>query len=193
MRKINWFGLAAGILTLIMLAVSLYLPWWRLTVGADLFRVDTSPVATNFGLMGEQFTIPLIWALNLSSILMFTAAGIVMLIYSVIPTKSYSVHLLGFSYKKPLYALIFFVVGLVAITAIAGYFGINIPLMGSATLPSQLTFGVGINTLFAGEFLLPFWIGVSAAILCIAARLYHMRIPQELYTAPENPQEPQTA
>ena len=183
MRKLNWFGLAAGILTLVMLAISIYMPWWRLTIGENLFNIDTSAVATTLRLMGEQFTIPLIWALNLSSILSFTACGIVMLIYSVVPTKSYAHHLLGFSWKKPIYALVFFVVGLVAITAIAGYFGVNIPLMGSAPLmlPSALTFGMGmgIDTIVTGEFLLPFWIAIGTAALCVAARLYHTRIPIE--------------
>ena len=93
------------------------------------------PVNTNFGLFGgAQFTIPLIWALNLISILTFTASGMIMLIYSLNPTKSYSKHLLGFSYKKPLYVLISFAAGLVAIIIIAGFLGMSIPLMGSATL-----------------------------------------------------------
>lgn len=188
MRKINWFGLTAGILTLIVLAVSLYSPWWQLTVGDNLMKVNASPVNTNFGLMGAQFTIPLIWALNISSILSFTASGIIMLFYSLAPTKSYSKHLLGFSYKKPLYSLITFVAGLLVITSIAGLFGLNIPLIGSATLmlPSQFTMGIGINALVSGKFLLPFWIGIGAAILCLAARLYHMRITQEPQTAPTN-------
>jgi hypothetical protein len=183
MRIVNWFGLAAGIFTLVMLAVSLFMPWWRLTIGSGLFNVDASPVATNFGLMGDQFNIPLIWALNLSSILAFTACGIVMLIYSVMPTKPYAIHLLGFSWKKPLYALVFFTVGLVAIVAIAGYFGVTIPLMGTGTLtiPDSLTFGMGLNfnTVISGQFLLPFWFGLGAAILCVAARVYHTRLPCE--------------
>ncbi len=188
MRKINWVGLTAGILTLIVLAVSVYLPWWQLTVGDNLMKVNASPMNTNFGLMGDQFTIPLILALNISSMLSFTASGIAMLFYSLVPTKSYSKHLLGFSYKKPLYSLITFVVGLLVITSIAGLLGLNIPLVGSATLmlPSQFTMGIGINALVSGEFQLPFWIGISAAILCIAARLYHMRITQEPQTAPTN-------
>ena len=92
-RKINWFGMAAGIITLIVLVISFYIPWWQLTIGQNLIKVNASPVNTNFGLFGgAQFTIPLIWALNIISILTFTACGLVMLIYSVNPTKSYSKH-----------------------------------------------------------------------------------------------------
>jgi hypothetical protein len=177
LRKINWVGLTAGILTLVVLVVSFYWPWWQLTVGDNLMKVNASPVNTNFGLMGNQFTIPLIWALNISSMLSFTASGIAMLFYSLVPTKSYSKHLLGFAYKKPLYLLITFVAGLLVITSIAGLFGLNIPLVGSATLmlPSQFTMGIGINALVSGSFQLPFWLAIVAVVLCIAARLYHER------------------
>ena len=179
-RKINWFGMAAGIITLIVLIISFYIPWWQLTIGQNLIKVNASPVNTNFGLFGgAQFTIPLIWALNIISILTFTACGLVMLIYSVNPTKSYSKHLLGFSYKKPLYAVISFVVGLVLIVIIAGFFGIHIPLTGSATvtLPTQLiSSGLSISALVSGGFQLPFYLAIAAAALCIAARLFHSHV-----------------
>src|SRR5208282_4153308 len=131
--------MAAGIITLIVLVISFYVPWWQLTIGENLIKVNASPVNTNFGLFGTQFTVPLIWALNIISILTFTTSGMIMLIYSLNPTKSYSKHLLGFSYKKPLYALISFVAGLIAIIMIAGFLGMSIPLMGSTTLalPTQ--------------------------------------------------------
>ena len=130
---------------------------------------------------------PLIWALNLISILTFTACGLLMLLYSVNPTKSYSKHLLGFSYKKPLYVLISFVAGLVAIIAIAGFLGLSIPLMGSTTLslPTQfMPTGVSISTSLSGSFQLPFYLAIVAAALCIAARLYHRNLAKALLTAP---------
>src|SRR4030066_1564995 len=109
--RINWFGLIAGILTLLVVVLSIYMPWWVLIVGDSLFKINASPLYTYFGLLGDSFTIPLLLALNISSILLFTAAGIIMLIYSFVPTKSYSIHLLNFSYKKPLWALIGFIIG----------------------------------------------------------------------------------
>jgi hypothetical protein len=177
-RSINWFGLAAGVITLIVLAISLYMPWWQLTIGENLIKVNASPVNTNFGLFGTQFTVPLIWALNLASILTFTACGIVMLAYSLVPTKSYAKHLLGFSYKKPIYVLLSFVIGLGAIITIAGYLGLSIPLMGTstATLPADWTMGATISASVSGSFQLPFMLAIVTAILCIAARFYHGRI-----------------
>jgi len=192
-RSINWFGLSAGIIILIVLVISFYVPWWQLTIGENLIKVNASPVNTNFGLFGTQFTVPLIWALNLISILTFTACGLVMLLYSVMPTKSYSKHLLGFSYKKPLYVLISFVAGLVAIIAIAGFLGMSIPLMGSATLslPTQfMPTGLSINALVSGSFQLPFYLAIVAAALCIAARLYHKNLAKVQKPVPETAASP---
>ena len=186
-RRINWFGLAAGIITLVVLAVSLFLPWWQLTIGDKLIQVNASPINTNFGLLRLQFTIPLIWAWNVATILTFVAAGIVMLIYSVAPTKSYAKELLGFSYKKPIYALLGFVVGLIVIVAIAGALGVGVPVMGSSNiaLPAQfMPSGLSISVLVSSSFQLPFWLAVSAAALCIVARLYHRRIAKAQLVAP---------
>jgi len=180
-RKINWFGLASGVIILIVIVISFYVPWWQLTIGENLIKVNASPVNTNFGLFGTQFTIPLIWVLNLVSILTLTASGVIMLLYSVFPTKPYSKEMLGFSYKKPLFVVIFFVAGLLAITSIARVFGYNIPLTGSTTLAIPTQFipkGLSINALVSGSFQLPFYLAIVAAALCVAARLYHKRVAE---------------
>jgi hypothetical protein len=177
-RNINWFGFAAGIVTLIVLVISLFIPWWQLTVGDNLMKVNASPVNTNFGLFGTQFTLPLISALNIVSVLTFTTSGIFMLFYSLTPTKSYSKQLLGFSYKKPLFSLITFVSGLLIITSIVGFLNVHVPIVGSTTLtlPSNLTMGANINASVSGSFQLPFWLAMIAAALSIVARLYHGRV-----------------
>jgi hypothetical protein len=141
-------------------------------------KVNASPINTNFGLFGAQFTLPLISALTLVSIFTFSASGIVLLFYSLTPTKSYSNQLLGFSYKKPLFSLITFVSGMFILTSIAELFGINVTLFGSTTLnlPSNLLMGANINASVSGSFQLPFWLAIEAAALSIAARLYHGRV-----------------
>ena len=181
-RKINWLGLTAGIVTLVMLVVSFFEPWWQLTVGQNLIKINASPVYTSFGIFGSQLTIPLIWAANLVAILTFSACGIIMLIYSVVPTKPYAKQLLGFSWKKPLYSVVSFVALIVIILLIAGHFNVYIPINGSATvsLPGSCTHGATVSALVSGAFLLPFWLAVAAAILCIGARLFHGTIAKPL-------------
>ena len=189
-RIINWLALAAGILTLIVLVISLYIPWWQLTVGQNLLKINASPVNTNFGVFGNQFTIPMIWALNLITILTFSASGIIMLIYSFVPTKPYAKHLLSFSYKKPLYSVVSFVAVLAIVLLIAGHFGMYLPINGSATvtLPGSWTMGSTVSAVISGTFQLPFFVAVAAATLCIIARLFHgyvvkPQIPPEATTA----------
>ena len=181
-RKINWFGLSAGITTLIVLATSLYMPWWQLTVGQSLIKVNASPVNTNFGMFGTQFTVPLLFALNVACVLGLVACSLVMLVYSIIPTNTHAKQLLGFSYKKPLYIVISFIVSLIIITVAAGYFGLTVPIMGSATmtLPPNWTMGANISFIVNGSFGLPFWLAIVAAALSLAARMYHSRLTSSL-------------
>jgi hypothetical protein len=178
-RRINWFGLAAGIITLIVLAISLFVPWWQLTIGDKLLQVNASPVNTNFGLLDIHFTIPLLWAWNLVTVLIFVASGVVMLIYSIFPTRSFSKELLGFSYKKPLYILLSFFIGLIVLIALAGVIGFGVPAIGSSNiaLPSQfMPAGLSISFLVSAGFQFPFYLAIAAAVLCVSARLYHKRL-----------------
>jgi hypothetical protein len=177
--KINWVGLAGGIATIALIIVSLFYPWWQVTAGEGLVKANVSPLNTSFNFLGTAFTIPLIWALNLASLFSLVASGIAMLVYSIIPTKAYSKHLLGFAYKKPLFALLFFVIVLFALTVIIqAVFSLNIPLIGSATatLPETMAYGATVEVLISTGFQWPFWLAAFAAGLCIAARLYHKRI-----------------
>jgi hypothetical protein len=179
LTKFNWFALAGGVTTILVIAVSLVYPWWQLTVGDDLMTVKASPVNMNLGFLDTSFTIPFIWALNMVSILSLLASGIAMLIYSIIPRKSYSKHLLGFGYKKPLYTVLFFVIGLVATTVICqAVLSLNIPLMGSttSTLPIPFVSGITLTVLLSAGFQWSFWLAIVAAGLCIAARLYHGKV-----------------
>ena len=159
------------------LVAALRVEFWRSNFQSG--KANVSPVNTNFGFLGTSFTIPLISALNIVSLLSLVASGVVMLIYSVIPAKSYSKHLLGFAYKKPLYTLIFFVVGLIAISLIVqAIVGVGVPLMGSTTttLPQLLSSSVNYSILLSAGFQWPFWLAIVAAGLCIAARFYHKKV-----------------
>lgn len=193
MQKINLIALIAGVSTLLLIAVSVFVPWWQFTVGKPAFaQVNFSPVNLNFSILGNPITIPLIWAMNLACLLTLASGGIVLLIYSLMPSKPYAKRLLGFGYKKPLYAVILFVIELFSLSALAGVFsGFSVPLMGSGILqvPQQMIPGGGVSisvTVLAG-FGWPFYFAIAVAGLCIAARLYHRKISPPLQPAPPNP------
>lgn len=184
--RINWFGLAGGIATILLIAVSMFVPWWQLTVGDSLVAANVSPIYTNFSLIGNSFTVPLLFAINLSCILLSLVGGIVMLIYSLRPTRPYAKSLLGFSYKTPLLFVVVFVIGLIALTSIIqAMFSFNVPLLGTTevNLPSNATAGMNVKVLLSAGFVWPFYLAIASAVLCIGARLYHKRILRPITAA----------
>jgi hypothetical protein len=183
MNRVNWFGLVGGVLTLVLVGVSLFVPWWRLSAGESLLVVDVSPVATGLSLLGKGLTVPLVLAANLSGLLSFLACSIVMVVYSVLPVKSYSKHLLNFAYATPLLGVVLLVVGLfLAASLVKVYAGLSFPIVGSvvSTLPSSLTQDVTAKVNISAGFLWPFWMAVVSAGLCVAAKFYHRRIVRAL-------------
>ncbi len=157
--KINWFGLAGGISTLCLVAVSIFVPWWVLTVGGGLVKANVSPIYADFNFVGNAITVPLIFAINIVSILTMLAGGVAMLIYSVKPERTYSKRLLGFSYAKPLIIVIIFIIILVALPVIVGAVAnISIPILGSqtTTLPQSATQGTIVTVLMTAELQWPF-------------------------------------
>ena len=180
-KQLNWFAMAGGILLLLLIPISIYISWWKLIVGENLLAVNASPTNTNINLLGTPLSPPLIWAMNITGILTFLACGIIMLIYSIIPTKSYSQDLLSFGYRKPLYVVILYIVGLLIITvALQSFLGIDVPTVGTSTLalPTNLTSGVSISVMLTSAFQWPFLLGIFAAALCIIARVYHKFLPK---------------
>ena len=179
LAKINWFGFAGGVLTILVIVVSLVYPWWQLSVGDDLMTINASPVNTNFGFLGTGFSIPFIWALNVIGLLSLLLSGVAMIIYSIMPAKSFAKPLLDFGYKKPLFTFLFFIIGLFVVTVfLQNVFSINLPLMGTATstVPIPFASGTSLTLLLSAGFQWSFWLAAVAAGLCIVARLYHKKV-----------------
>lgn len=184
-KKLNWFALIGGILLLILIPISVYISWWKLSVGDDLLTVNASPVNTNFNVLGTQLSSGIMWAVNITSILVFLSSGIIMLIYSIIPAKPYAKDLLGYAYRKPLYMVVLYLAGLlVTMYATQAALGIGVPLAGSSTitLPASLTMGANISVMISSTFQWPFWLAIATAALSITARIYHTRLSSQKQT-----------
>ena len=178
----------------ILIVVSIFVPWWQLAIGSPaIASVDVSPVNLNLDLLGNVFTIPIIYALNIASALTLAAGGIIMLIYSVKPNQSYSNKLLGFGYKKPLYAVILFIISMFALSYLVQRFsGFAFPLMGSSSLSlpqGMAPDGVNINVAVSAGFGWPFYFAIVVAGLCVAARLYHGKVKVDTALPPPPPQQ----
>ena len=188
--KMNWLALAGGVSTLCLIAISVFVPWWVLSVGEGLVKANVSPIYTDFNFVGSIFTVPLLFALNLASILTLAGGGIAMLIYSIKPEETYSKRLLGFGYAKPLFSVVLFIVVLIALQQIIKLMvNLDIPVLGSATsvLPQSTTYGTTVTVLMSADLQWPFYLAVVAAALCLAARLYHKKIAPPMATPPASP------
>ena len=186
-KQINYIGLIAGILTLLLIAVSFVVPWWQFSVGSPaLAQAQFSPVNINFSLFGTLFTIPIIWALNIATFLILLAGGLALLVYSVFPNKSYAEQLLGFGYKKPLYALILFVIELAILYfSVSSLTGFSFPIVGSKNVqvPAQLLPGnTNVTVAVSGEFLWPFYLSIAVVAFCISSRVYHKKTQMPILT-----------
>ncbi len=194
-NNINYIALAGGVATLVLIAVSIFVPWWQFTVGNPaLAQVNVSPMNLNFSLLGTAITIPIILAINIAAVLTMLSGGIAMLIYAIRPNKSYSKKILGFGYKKPLIAVIIFIVGVIALVTLANTLsGFNVPIVGASAmnLPSSMSpDGISISVNVLAAFGWPFYFAIVASALCIAARFYHRKTPLESTVSPPLPSHP---
>jgi hypothetical protein len=183
-RVLNWVGLAASLATFGLISVSLFMPWWQLVAGDGLAAINASPVNTNFSFFGNSFTVPIINAFTIVIAAMLLVSAFVMLAYSLLPTKPYAKTLLNFAYKIPIYALILFLAALIVVVlSIQAAFNIGIPIMGTATLtlPAVFTGDSTISAAVTGSFLLPFWLAIASAALCIATRVYDGKIRKAFF------------
>jgi hypothetical protein len=178
-NKMNIVGLVAGILILVLIPISYFVPWWQFSIGS-VAQINLSPVNFSMSLFGQTLNQPLMWAMNLGGILTLLFAGIIMILYSVIPNKSYSKKLLGFSYNKPIYAIVLFVAELLVMYfAVKGIVGLEVPIAGSSViqLPSSMTSeSVTVSVNAGGAFMWPFYFAIAVAAVCIVARLYHKKV-----------------
>ncbi len=183
-NKINFIALAAGISSLLLIAISVFVPWWQFTVGSPAnVQINFSPVNFNLLHSGTSVYIPLVLALNIACLLTLLAGGIILTIYAVKPTKPYSKNLLGYGYKKPLYTLIAFIAILIAVPIILqAVAGISLPVNGSATISPH-----GSNQSASASAVLewPFYFAIVVTGLSIAARLVHGRVAKPTMLPPQ--------
>jgi len=185
-NKINFIALAAGISSLALIAVSMFVPWWQFTVSSPAnVQINFSPVNFNISHASTAIVIPLILALNVACLLTLLAGAIILTIYAVKPTEPYSKQLLGFGYKKPLYTLVAFIALLIAVPIILqALVGISIPINGSAIIsPNGSSQSASATTLLNW----PFYFAIVVTGLCVAARLYHRNLNKPIIVAPTPP------
>jgi len=183
-KEINWVGLASGLSLVAVIILSFFNPWWQLRIG-DFVHANFSPLSTNFNFLGISFLIPLLTAINISSLLLLSISAGFMIAYAVNPKKEYSKKLLCWSYKKPLLTLITFIAGIVTLSFAAPYIAgqyahvdFTLPIIGSTIVqvPSEMfgqISGVQIEMTLSTGFHWTFYLAIAVTALCIVTRYLH--------------------
>ena len=183
MQKINFIALAAGISSLLLIAISVFVPWWQFKAGSPAnFQVNFSPVNVGLSHSGASVVVPLILALNVACLLTLLAGGIVLTIYALKPTKPYSKQLLGFGYTKPIFTLVAFIAILIAVPIIIQSFtGASVPINGSGIIsPNGSSQSASVTTVLNW----PFYFAIVVTGLCVAARFYHRILNKQTLVTP---------
>lgn len=183
-KTVHQVGLVSGILLAVVILLSVYTPWWRLSIG-DLGSANFSLLTTNVTVLGQAFLIPLLTAINVSGFLLLSISAALMIGYAVSPTKDYANQLLSWSYKLPVIILIMFTGGIVALTQLVPFLAkqfaqidVTVPILGTSIIqvPSELLGGVSgvqIGIAISGAFQWTFYLALAAVGLCIATRILH--------------------
>ena len=183
-KNVSWIGLISGVLLVAVIALSLFNPWWQIRIG-DFVYANLSPMSAGFNFLGMSFLVPMLTAINISSLLLLSISAVLMIVYSINPGKEYSKQLLCWSYKKPLFTLIAFLAGIAALSLGASYVAgqyanldFTLPIMGSTIVqvPSEMLgqlSGVQIGMTISTGFQWTFYLAIAATALCIVTRYYH--------------------
>ncbi|KXA91674.1 hypothetical protein AKJ57_00240, partial [candidate division MSBL1 archaeon SCGC-AAA259A05] len=189
MRSVNWFGVAAGVL---MLLVPFLGAWWCAEVGAEALKLELSPFYYHVSILEQPLTSSLVGYFILAAKLTVIIGGSLMIVGSLKTDKWWGKKLMRFGAMKVLWFLV-----MLLILLIAGTFFINnfLPdLIGGrgGNVEIQIPYIIGTsNSVIQSEnvtvvaptsaSLTPsFWVAVLTAFLGIVARIYHGRIEKRM-------------
>ena len=189
---VNWFGLVAGVLMLVLPFLG---PWWRATVGTGAADVALSPFDYHISLLGRPITSTLIGYFLLATKLSVIIGGALMIAGSVGAKRWWSRRLARFGAMKVFWMVIGLILMLVlgafllnnilpsllsgmaggAAPGGPGAMQLNVPYIAGTTTS---TFQMGAATVSApitASLTGVFWVAIVVAALGIAARIYHRR------------------
>lgn len=182
-KRVNWIGVAAGVLMLVL--PLLPWAWWSASVGSGAANVGISPFHVTVSGFGEEFSLPIIWYAVLGSKLVVLAGGLLMIVGSTLTERPWSKSLIKFGSTKVLWAILVLVASILVLSVIANNFlDLGLPyLSGSRTIsfsgevgPLEMPEGVSISIPLVIGFSKAFLLALFTAGLAIAARIFNGRL-----------------
>ena len=154
-RTINWFGVIAGILMIVLPFAG---RWWRLSVGTGAMDLATSPFGITTTAFGQTMGSTLARYIFLGATISIMIAGLFVLLASLLPEQWWSARLMDFGATKVFWMAIWLVM-----TPLIGAYIVNNILPGGQTLGIFVvgaTISIVIAVLFkflARKFLKKLW------------------------------------
>jgi len=154
-RKINWFGVIAGILMIVLPFAGM---WWRFTVGTGAIDLSTSPFGITTTALGQTFESTLARYIFLGATISIIIAGLFMFFASLLPEQWWSARLMNFGATR-----VFWMVISLVMSPLIGAYIVNKILPGGQTLTIYIvgaTISIVIAVLLkylASKFLKKLW------------------------------------
>lgn len=199
--EVNWFGLVAGALMIILPFLG---PWWNASVGTGAMELAMSPFDYRISLLEQPISSTLVGYFLLAAKISIIIGGSLMILGSVGAKRWWGRRLVRFGAMR----VFWMVIGLMALLLVGAFLmnsvlpsllgqmggegvemQLNVPYVtGTTTSTIQMgdagTLTAPITTSLTGIF----WVAVVVAALGFAARIYHRRfVTPEKVVKPEKP------
>ena len=183
---INWFGLVAGALMLLLPFLG---PWWSATIGNGAMDLALSPFDYRISLLEQPITSTLIGYFLLAAKLSIMIGGALMIVGSVGPKRWWGRRLVRFGAMR----VFWMVIGLIALLLVGALFlnsilpnlisgmieggsmQVKVPYVKGVTTSTIQVDAATITAPITASLTEIFWVAVAVAVLGVAARIYHRR------------------
>lgn len=189
MKIVNWFGVAAGVLMIILPFLG---AWWHAEVGIGALKLELSPFYYHMSILEQPLASPLIGYLILAAKLTVIIGGFLMILGSLTTDRWWGRKLMRFGAMKVLWFLTILLILLLVGTFFMNNFLPDLIGAGSGNVKIQIPYIVGTSTSIiqsenvtliaptSASLTLSFWVAVLTASLGIIARSYHGKIEERL-------------
>lgn len=184
-KTVNWFGVAAGGLMLILPFLG---AWWQVELGVEAMKLELSPFYYHMSVLEQPLTSPLVEYLILAAKLTVIVGGSLMIVGSLKTDRWWGRKLMRFGAMKVLWFLVMLLIILVAGAFFINYFLPNLVGGEAGSVEIQVPYivgtsnsviqseGVTVTAPTSASLTQSFWLAVLTAFLGIAARIYHGRV-----------------
>ena len=182
----NWFGLVAGALMLVLPFLG---PWWSAAVGNGAMDLALSPFEYRVSLLEQPITSTLIGYFLLAAKLSVMIGGALMIAGSVGPKRWWGRRLVRFGAMR-VFWMVIGLIGLLLVGALfmnsilpdlmsgmvdGGSMQVNVPYVEGATTSTIQVDAATVTAPITASLTEIFWVAVLVAALGVVARIYHRR------------------